>query len=92
MSSTKADPSTSILVADSSPVTQKSIMSYLTDFHFKDITVIKDGYELLSISNEKKFDLIILDHHLNKSNSLNSLSDIQGKSENNDTPIVFMFN
>lgn len=92
MSQDKIDPATPILVAESSPVQQALIKEFLEDFHFQDITLFKDGYELLNAIKEKKYGFMIIDHHLSKSNILNTLSDIRDSPFNNDTSIIFTYN
>ena len=92
MSSEKSDPSTLFLVAESSPVHLAAIKEYLDDFLFKNITFVKDGYEFTAALQEQKFGAIVLDHHLNKSNSLNAISGIRNSGVNTETPIIFTYN
>ena len=92
MAQDKIDPATPILVAESSPVQQALVKEFLEDFHFQDITIIKDGYELLKAIKGQKYGFMIIDHHLSKSNSLNTISSIRDCPLNNDTPIIFTYN
>ena len=91
MSSVKADSSTTILVAESSPVHQGTVKELFDDFDFKKLTFVKDGFELTKAVQETRFDAILLDHNLNKANSLNAVAEIKKNGENTDTPIIFTY-
>ena len=59
---------------------------------FKNIIFVKDGYEFTAAVQEQKYGAIILDHHLNKSNSLNAISGALNSRANTETPIIFTYN
>lgn len=91
MLSRKADPHTPFLVAESSPVLLSTIKEYFDDFLFEDITFVKDGYELFATVHKKKYEAIILDHHLRKSNTLNAIADTLNSGINSETPVIFTY-
>ncbi len=91
MISPKADPQTAILLADSSPIQQTTIKGLLENFQLPNVTVVKDGYELIETTRQGSFGLILIDHGLAKANSTKTIANLRSEGKNAQTPIIFTY-
>ncbi len=91
MSSIRIDEDAPILIAESSPVYLAVMKEHLAGFRLQKITTAKDGQELLSATEEKSYEFIIIGDSLAKTNSLLAISNIRTDGKNKETPIIFLY-
>lgn len=91
MASIRIDEDAPVLIAESSPVYLSVLKEHLADFRLQRITFAKDGYELLSLTQETHYELIIIGDTLAKASSLQSISQIRTEGKNQKTPLIFLY-
>lgn len=91
MASVRIDEDAPVLIGESSPVHISVLKEYLADFRIKKITIAKDGYELLSATQEKTYQFIVFGDSLAKASVVQTISEIRTEGKNKETPIIFLF-
>ncbi len=91
MASIRIDVTAPILIAESSPIHFSVLREYMADFCLQNITLAKDGHELISAIEEKTYEFIVIGDPLAKTSSLHSISQIRTQGKNKETPIIFLY-
>lgn len=77
-----------ILVAEDNPVNQKLVVALLTK-HRHSVALVENGQEVLSIANEEKFDLILMDVQMPIMDGLQATKKLRATGGlNQETPII----
>ena len=91
MASDKLERDAPILLAESHPVYLAVFRRFFDEFQMNNITATGNGFKVIQLCRERRFDLIVLGNILSFQDGIRVLRTLRNEGENTSTPVIFSY-